>query len=287
MDAGKNSGTKKQDGFRKILVLVAAINAVTMMACSRPATQGSINSGLDGDLSSQAGIIGGTDADGTEEFAPTVALLYDRAGRFLCTTSILSESLLVTAAHCLKNPAENLVLVFGTHINAPNRELRDVAAYAVSPLWAFRQDEMRNAGDIAMVKFSGGLPSGYKPAELLTDVAALQDGGTVLLAGYGQSNAVAKSGSGQLRYVEVNILDRQFSETEVTLDQTQGRGACHGDSGGPAYVRVNGRLMLWGVTNRGIEVRPGPHCDETAVYASIPAYSQWLNQTAQQLALVQ
>jgi secreted trypsin-like serine protease len=229
------------------------------------------------------GIIGGSDSDGNEEFAKTMAAVFNTAQGSLCTASILSDTILLTAAHCVDGPSSSLRVVFGPDIRDPQtRIIQKVEEYKVSPLWPFRQSEELNTGDVAIVRYSGGLPVGFKPATLLTDVSKLANGTTVLLAGYGQSNGVTGTGSGRLRYVEVAIEDNKFSESEVLLDQRQGKGACHGDSGGPAYVKVDGKLLLWGITNRGIN-DPRNDCSVSAAYASVLFYASWIQRTAAQL----
>ena len=263
---------------RGFLVLSSALTLLTLAACAKPASRSIATSSK-----SNSGIIGGTDATGTEDFAQTVVLLFDVKLQATCTASIVSDSLLVTAAHCLVNSPQDLRIIFGTsRYDLDHRIVRAVDAYKTSPIWPFRNNEELNSGDIAMVKFSGGLPPGYKPAQILADASALQDDTTVILAGYGQSNGVEHDGGGILRSVEVRIQNANYTESEVLLNQTEGKGACHGDSGGPAYVRVNGQLMLWGVTNRGVN-DPQNHCSEQSAYASIPYYKEWLQATAHDL----
>jgi hypothetical protein len=263
---------------RECLVLTAAISALSLSACGKNA--GSVGGAMD------STIIGGTDANGKEEFAPTIVSVYNVAKGGLCTASIVSDSLLVTAAHCVDGKPSEIRLIFGTDIrNEATRVVKAIDAYKVSPLWPFRQDEEFNSGDIAMIKFSGGLPAGYRPAQILNDKAALQNGTVVTLAGYGISDGAAHTGGGNLRYTDVKIQNASYSESEVLVAQTEGKGACHGDSGGPAYVRVNGQLMLWGVTNRGVN-DPKNDCSVSAAYANILYHTEWLKETSAELMKV-
>lgn len=274
---GDNYGTTKSPTAKKLKATAFALFASIGFAACAPQT-GAINTASDNN-----GIIGGLDATGNEDFAQTIVSVYNTETSGLCTGSIVSDSLLVTAAHCVTGPAQKLALIFGKNIkDTNNRVVKRVDAYKVSPLWPFRQDESLNSGDIAMVKFSGGLPPGYRPAQVLSNKAALTNGAVVLLAGYGISDGVKHTGSGTLRSAEVKILNAAYSESELLVAQNEGKGACHGDSGGPAYVRINGQLMLWGVTNRGVN-DPNNDCSVSAAYASIPYYRDWLKQTASEL----
>jgi len=221
------------------------------------------------------GIIGGKKADGSEPFSKTIVALFDTQRGVLCTASILSESMLITAAHCFTGPTTSWRIIFGTDIRAEGRVMRPIFSYLTSPMWPVRGGEPVNSGDIAVVRFDGGLPEGYRPAPILEDASVLTPNTVVLLAGYGVEDGVQRTGSGILRIVETTLLDPNYSETEMSVDQSRGRGACHGDSGGPAYVKVGDTMYLWGVTNHGINDTKDD-CSMHASYALIPFYKNWI-----------
>jgi len=230
-----------------------------------------------------AGIIGGQDATGNEEFAKTVVLLYDKAVGAICTASILSDKLLVTAAHCVSSTPTSLYVVFGTDVNSTDIIVRRVVTTATTPAWPTNQDKDLNTGDMAMVGFVGGLPEGFKAAKMLADSSQLKDGETVTLAGYGLSDGVAGTGAGKLRFVDTTIQQAAYSDSEILMEQSKGKGACHGDSGGPAYIMVNGERLLAGVTSRGVN-DPENHCNVSAAYTSIAYYQDWITQEAATLS---
>lgn len=248
---------------KSILLLAAGLLFTT--ACSQNNQPGQGDAKLSG-----LGIVGGTlvneDRDG---FAKTVVALYDVSSGALCTGSIISQNMVLTAAHCIPSNANNLFLIFGADVRSSARQIRRANAAVVHPLWSSRHNEIKNTGDIAMVRFDGGLPAGFHAAQVLSDARVLTVGKPVLLAGYGITNASTQAGAGVLRKVAVTIEDPQFSVTEVSLKQNS-RGACHGDSGGPAYVVVNGQPLLFGVTSRGNN-DPFDSCLVGSVYTSIPA----------------
>lgn len=231
---------------------------------------------------------------GSEAYAPHVVGVYDAGMGAICTGSILSPSIVVTAAHCVESEASNLRLVFGNDFNSRAIVIRGIDAVQVSPLWPFRQNAPTNTGDIALIRFSGGLPAGYKPIRFLTDTSKLSDGMTVTLAGFGASEVVQvrdprsgsmmsdHQGSGKLRYTDTTIVSAAFTKSEFVTDSSKGRGACHGDSGGPAFVTVDNELVVTGVTSRSVD-DPGDTCAVGAAYTSIPFYAKWIVQTAKQL----
>jgi hypothetical protein len=236
-------------------------------------------------------IIGGQDSTGREEFNPFVVALYDSGQGGLCTATILSDQFLVTAAHCVDNADPRMLrVIFGLDIaDRGGVVVQSVETYVQSPVWPVRQFSEFDTGDIAVIKFRGGLPMGYRPARVLTDPSALANGVPVLLAGYGASGAVQTPqgmdhpGAGRLRSVVTSVKNSAYSASEILVEQSAGKGACHGDSGGPAYVKLNGQLYVWGVTSRGVD-DPGDTCGVSAAYTSIPFYWSWISRTVEQLS---
>lgn len=250
------------------------------------------------------GIIGGTEATGAEDYAKHTVILYDTKLQALCTGSLLSDSILVTAAHCVDSEAGALRVGFGTDMQSKDIVVQPVDAYQVSPIWKFRQNMEFNSGDIALVRFSGGLPKGkgFSPVNFLSDVSKLTNNMDVTVAGYGASKAVRvrdpktgalvsdHTGSGKLRGVVTTMKKVNYSKSEFLLESAKGKSACHGDSGGPAYVKVeverNGKIVLedvlTGVTSRGVGDELDL-CNVSAAYTSIPFYSSWIVSTARAL----
>lgn len=223
-------------------------------------------------------IIGGVPVGASDPVVTSTVALYD--GQFLCTGSLIAQDLVVTAAHCIDDTSTMQVL-FRLKVKGTGPAARVLGA-VVHPRY-FPSAEGKDQNDIAVVRFAGKLPRGYAPARLLPASIPLQNGQTVTLAGYGITTAIPQSGSGTLRKVDVKIKDARFARTEVLLDQTSGRGACHGDSGGPAFARARGKLYLWGVTNRGYPNDAPDDCAHQAVYTDILAHKAFLNKAAQTL----
>lgn len=142
--------------------------------------------------------------------------------------------------------------------------------------------ELKDNGDIALLAFQGTVPAGYQVSDLMkpSEAASISTGSRVMLAGYGFDDGVNKTGSRILRLVDdIEVSDAKYASTEVLLDQRNGRAACHGDSGGPAYSRVmvNGRpvLKLWGVTSRGHKDEKDD-CSQYAIYTNAVAWHDWM-----------
>jgi secreted trypsin-like serine protease len=214
-------------------------------------------------------------ADGTEEY--------------ICTGSVIAQDMIVTAAHCvaddLNAPTDpsKMWVIFSLDLpkSVQDPSVHTVVNYTYNPGWQGQNASGPDEHDIAVIHFNGALPAGYAPAQLLNPNVALTPGTDVTLAGYGIDAGSDSTGAsaGTLREVDGVPVLQLLGQTEVVLDQRSGKGACHGDSGGPAFLPVNGVNYLWGVTNRGYPDDAPDNCIEESVYTRITDYADFINQT--------
>jgi secreted trypsin-like serine protease len=247
------------------LLMAGILSSLVLAAC---APKGETSQ----DLANGDSIIGGTEVAETDKILQSIVAVYDKTAKQLCTGSLLENNVVVTAAHCIGNG--EMYVFFGTSLG-PTVPRRIVDVFAISNYWAARNSEKFNTGDIALIHFQGTVPEGFKPAKMLRDKKILKNGLDVTLAGFGISNGVSGEGAGVLRQTSVKISDARYSASEVLLDQTHGTGSCHGDSGGPAYVEINGEYVLWGVTSRGVN-DTNNDCSQSVAYTSTVYYSPWI-----------
>jgi secreted trypsin-like serine protease len=226
-------------------------------------------------------IIGGELVQAGDEIEKTTAGLYIESadgGGSICTGTILNDTTIVTAAHCIEGGYKYAVAVFALNFDNPTKEsMRKIVSSKIIAKLGDRPANQEQL-DIAMVKFAGGLPAGYRAAKTLSLADArdaLSKASEIVLAGYGvtkhtpedalaQASGLPQSGpdtSGTLRKVTVKV---QAVGQVSALVGIPNQGACHGDSGGPAYVKYNGETYAVGVTSRGIAADGS--CDGNAIY---------------------
>lgn len=257
----------------------------------------------------RTGIVGGEIVVADDGIAKSTVAVLDMFQGGACTGTLLSKNMVVTAAHCVQSGTTMLKVAFGLDLDkaksvaAKNSKANDHFAQAMEELENIVQkitdttipgadrdakimaamDDYKNWGDVAIIKFEGEAPAGYVPAEILDDGRYIQNGSSITLAGYGITKPYSEQKPQEtepalLRKVEVNVSDALYSETEISFDQTQGKGACHGDSGGPAYVKVGDKMKLFGLTSRGLK-DPNDTCRQYSTYTYLPAFKDWLATT--------
>ena len=237
-------------------------------------------------------IIGGSNVFSSDPIASTTVALYfssaspRQTAEFsgegsICTGSILDSGTILTAAHCVANFSSGVV-VFNTdiknHTPANTRQISSVKVYAKltnSNMSAEQQD-------VATVSFLGGLPSGFHAVQYLPRtslVNLLQPGASIILAGYGvttynPANPIASSSTaGVLRKVTTKIEKAGKYNLWVGF---VGKTACHGDSGGPAFINYQGTLYLVGVTSRS--TRPTGDCNGDSIYTQFTGLNSFQSQ---------
>jgi secreted trypsin-like serine protease len=252
--------------MKLVKIFPGLLLTATLVACGNHTQQvDSLNVGQ--------GIIGGGEVDSASRVSRSVVALY-ADGFGLCTGTLISNNAILTAAHCIpKDPTVHLNVIFSTNLKAANpANSRPIVKMYTNPRWGYSRDG-KNTGDLAVVKFSGGLPSGYSPVGPLPYPSIVANLTMIFISGYGVSNGVSQSGSGVLRDTASIITNAQFSQTEVEVDQTNGRGSCNGDSGGPAFIIYNRVVYIWGVVSRGDR-----DCLQTGIYTNALVYWPWVNE---------
>ena len=266
-------------GFKKQTLLTSTLLALCLLSgCTKNFADTPFNS----DDKKVSGIINGKFVTDDSVLSKTTVLLANPVVGEICTATLLGGNYALTAAHCLdQEKPENMYVFFGTQPNG-NSERRQVVAMKASPYWELRRREAKNTGDIAIIKFDGGpLPKGYVAAELLENSNLLKNGLNATVLGYGITEANIDEGEGILRMAILPILDKDFSSTEITLDQSKGSSVCHGDSGGPAYVyipptkKTTGHYALWGISNRGLNDNDND-CQGSVAYTNVLIYLVWI-----------
>jgi secreted trypsin-like serine protease len=258
----------------KKLILIPLL---AMSACTYDSNSRSV------ETKNKAAIINGQNVTDVEDYAlSTVALVAERDGQLwpFCTGTLISQNLVVTAAHCVEiferiQPK----ILFGTTIPTDLSDPRvvDVEEAISNRDFGVNQKTGLTKGDVAVIKLVGGAPEGYKPVPVLKDVSGIKAGDAISLIGWGRMSETESKRTTNLQKTVVEVA--QVRDEEIVTDQTKGTGACNGDSGGPAYIETSKGLVLAGAT-RGPE-EGYVDCRNYGNYTLLVNYKDFLNYAAQ------
>lgn len=179
-----------------------------------------------------------------DEADPAVAAL-SIAGLYpYCTATLIAPHTLLTAGHCDLVGAE---AEFGAQADSPSQSI-SIADVKVHPMYT-GEGELY---DLALMKLESD-PAGIAPVQLNdTPLTSNDVGREVRHVGFGVTDDATSEGGGTKRTVTypINRVD-----PVLIYSGASGKQTCSGDSGGPAFMQLEGTEVVVGV------VSDGPDCN--------------------------
>jgi secreted trypsin-like serine protease len=250
-------------------------------------------------LNSASGIQGGQSALGSLKVL-TLATTKEIREPF-CSMALLSEDVVVTAAHCLEQPnTSNGILRFnidelwvtypGIDIKVDNLENRvKVSSIKIYPGYASFYDPSNNdfrsqENDIALILLKRPLVRDYK-----IEIASAQEVASLIqlkseinIYGYGYQHSYKLNGLDKTdgKPYSISLLPRGMNGNKrLQVIETSSEALCPGDSGGPWYSNFDRvpKMVAVNMTGSGCETNPPGqyYADGTLIYP----YLDFINST--------
>ncbi len=201
-------------------------------------------------------IVGGNETQGW----PQVGMyIIDGGYGGVCTATLVHPEYLLTAAHCAEDASsEDYFFVGYDSEDIGFGDLKGIKEAFVHPAYGTSD---YHPHDVAVLQLHGPL-SGIDPIPVnQTSLNADWIGRWLHLVGFGSNTAYNGSGAGLKRETDLEIYD--YSTLEIMV-YTPGTNACTGDSGGPAFVDMDGFLYDAGVISSVYPIQAGHDACEGA-----------------------
>ncbi|KAG7227824.1 hypothetical protein INR49_013618 [Caranx melampygus] len=274
--------------FSAIFWCVTGFLASSAQECGRPSLK-------------EDRIVGGVDAaDGAWPWQVDIQTFTDG---HICGGSIITESWVLSAAHCFPNPSDtsSYIIYAGRYqLNGFNQhETSHRVRQVVIPSG---YSEPHSGKDLALVQLSTPVTwsDHVRPICLPASGTLFPSGMLCSVTGWGNiRDDVPLQGVGTLQEVQVPIISqtscqemyqtRPTDTVDILYDmicagyQEGGKDSCQGDSGGPLVCKmVNGTWVQAGVVSFGLGCA---HTNRPGVYTRLTSYSSFIRNTIPEVRL--
>lgn len=198
-------------------------------------------------LSPAQAMVGSTQAGSPAQNSLVMLLKSDPRGSSFCTAIIIAPDVLITAAHCVKPPADLLAYWPGGQLQNMPRALH----VAIHPQYRADAPKTRERSiDLALVQLSAPVPGSFKPIEIDYQ-PNIVIGTPFTVSGFGLSVERDGKTGGTLRSSTL-VTREPLSKLLIWAKDSNNAqtGACTGDSGGP-FLSQTGKLVGITVWSQG------------------------------------
>ncbi len=203
------------------------------------------------------------------------AVALGRGNNAFCTGTLVSPSVILTAAHCVDMLVGDpqVTIFFGTDIEGGGIRIgvKDVVAH---PMWTGNLSGGRDVGMLLMDKRMEDIAavplSNFDMSELV--------GTEIVRVGFGIYDAATRAQDGKKRAGTTTVTSVP-SGADTFIAGDANLITCSGDSGGPAYLTVEGTTYLAGVHSFGLEGCTSPYNGDTRVELYAESFIQpWIQE---------
>jgi len=202
----------------------------------------------------------------------------------ICGGILIAKNVVMTAAHCIDRQTSAIEVTFNYYNK--NKLRKNVVDWEAHHDYEIKQRNVRN--DIALIYLEDNYGDEIPPIDIQFNGRPDPDD-TVSVMGFGATNDNSNDLTEELNEISLDILENQYCRTlfgsilNTDLQFCTGgnietkKGACKGDSGGPAIIKG------WDINDEGSDVLVGivsfgaPRCSMgLTVYTRISGHENWI-----------
>ncbi|MNL47015.1 Trypsin [compost metagenome] len=129
------------------------------------------------------------------------------------------------------------------------------------------------------------MPAGYQLGKFLApekhDILSTES--DIIVAGYGRIDDGTETPNDQLRKGHVKIAGL-LNEKEIGFNQEDRNGVCSGDSGGPAFIEVDGEMYAFGIASRVSGPDEKTYCSKWSFHGLIGTQQEFIDSAMAQFS---
>ncbi|XP_023237050.1 venom peptide isomerase heavy chain-like [Centruroides sculpturatus] len=213
-----------------------------------------------------------------------------------CGAVILNKRWILTAAHCIhpdEGPSDFLIRIKSFKVY-PEKESKLIVQKVIKVIKHKGFDQSYDFNDdIALMKVENDIEfDAFASPICLPESSFDAIGKTGIVAGWGVTKGDTSVLSPSLRKVELPIIsiskcltwfnDSGYSYVRVRNTElcagyeNKRKDSCHGDSGGPLFMKINDRYTIVGIVSHGIKCG---HAKMPGIYTKVASYLTWIEST--------